>query len=378
MAAVQAGVVVTIALGAFFFTVSPIKAQQLPCLSDVIPLAATAEQPRAIFCLVSGTGTDTAVRGANTWRDDFTHGQTLTNFPTSSYKVFETLGGVAQSKHWLHANHWMVDIAPSSTSGVGGAMIRPDATFTFQNGVLSVEHVVSAGHQDYTVNDWHEVILTNAAAPQTDYYKGLYGYEQFTGSWSLGMRMQADRLPIVALFRPDGTRAWEASFWQLAGKSNYGGGPWGELATVWRECQKGTMDMGCRDAFRWEVRPTAITLYVNGVKYWDQTGLPQLPDELITGNTYVYAASIAWREPAQVVRYHWDNMRINVPMGSPEPTMTPTPTATPSPSPTMSAEKFAQDMTTYFGVAQTTRNSNYFKRLYTSIRTFLGILDASG
>ncbi len=352
-------------------------AQSQSCWSDTIPLTSTAAQSRSIFCILQGEGKDTAAAAGNTWVDDFNHGLLEAPFPTSSYQVYDNLGGIEQSKHWLHNDHWMVDIAPNAVDdqypggNVGGAMIRPNQSFTFQNGMLSVENVVSAGHEDYTGNNWHEVILTTADAPHTDYFKGLYGDEQFTGHWSLGMRMQADRLPIVALFRPDGEREWEASFWQMAGTENFGGGPWGELENVWRVCPADAQDMGCRDDFRWEVTANSVTLYVNGHKYWSQTGLA-MPAELVTGNNYVYMASMTWREPAKTVRFHWDNLRINKPMGSlPEPTHSPHPTVTPSPTatpaPAHNAEDFANKTLEYFGAPKTNKNINYLKKLYNTI-----------
>lgn len=46
------------------------------------------------------------------------------------------------------------------------------------------------------------------------------------------------------------------------------------LGDYWRACELDEMDMACRDRFRLEVKKDSITLYVNGMKYFEDAGWP--------------------------------------------------------------------------------------------------------
>lgn len=90
---------------------------------------------------------DTHIEGTNSWVDDFDHGATFGAFldGQGGYRVFNTVDFVNKTVHWLHNNHWMVDIVPKSQdtpadwTAHGGGMIRPNKSFKFENGKLVVE-----------------------------------------------------------------------------------------------------------------------------------------------------------------------------------------------------------------------------------------------
>ena len=69
--------------------------------------------------------------------------------------------------------------------------------------------------------------------------------------------------------------------------------------------------MECRDLFRLELTRTSLTLFVNGVKYFEQTGIPPLPDKFFNGELFVYFASVVVSHPAEAIRFHWDDIRVN-------------------------------------------------------------------
>lgn len=296
------------------------------CWPTALPVGATTGQPAPIFCSVVNPGQDTSVpeNGANTWLDEFDHGLSFASFANTRYQVFENVGNYFyKTKHWLHNNHWMVDLAPDDqahagdSSGVGGAMIRPDRTFRFQNGKLVIETDYAAGIQDYQTGAWGEIVVTTAPAPTQLRSAGLYAYDMFPNHYTLGLRMQPDRHTTAALMdntsrgELEGGRPWEISFFQVVGTSVFGGAPFNGLENYWRVCNGGDPDMLCRDRFRLELTQTTFTVYVNGQKYFEQTGMPPLPNELVNGDLYIYLASVSWNSPADTLRYHWDHFAIN-------------------------------------------------------------------
>lgn len=299
------------------------------CWPTDLPIGAIAGQPAPVFCRIVNLGPDTSTPSANGWQDEFEHKLTFANFEDTTYHLFETLG-VHQTIHWRHANHWMVDLAPDSqaqaqaNNAVGGAMLRADRTFRFQEGILRVDTEYAAGHPDYGANAWGEMIITtgdhpvyngnpNGEVPRRDL---LYGYDMFPNHWTLGCRFQADSHTTCALMKNnaqgpnDGGRRWEISFFQIEGETSTGGFSDG---SYYRFCQAGDPDMECRDRFRLELTRTSLTIYANGSLYFAQTGLPPLPDELVNGNLYIYLASIVNLPAADTVRFHWDHFTVNSP-----------------------------------------------------------------
>ena len=294
------------------------------CFADSVPLASLPSQPPPVLCAELASGAGTARRGANRWRDGFDHGLDFADFSGTRYRVFEAVDGVYRSRHWRHADHWMVDIAPDAPdarwpTGAGGALLRPDRSFRFANGRLRVEADFAAGHQDYAdLAAWGEIVVTTAPAPGGYRRGGIYGYEMFPGHHTLGCRLQADRHMICSLMDNsaasalDGGRTWEMSFFQKVGRRVHGGGPWGPGGEAFRTCAADDVaDVDCRDRFRLRLGARSVSVDVNGVRYFSQRGIPRLPDALLDGDVYVYLASIVGRSGADVVRFHWDGVAVN-------------------------------------------------------------------
>lgn len=299
------------------------------CWPTEIPAGAISGQPAPVFCKIVNQGLDTSRQDVNRWLDEFEHGLSFANFAGTPYRIFETLG-VHQSLHWRHADHWMVDVAPDAPTApqanqaIGGAMLRPTRTFRFQDGVLRIDSEYAAGLPAYGATAWGEMIITTGDHP---IYKGnpqgeearrdtLYGYDMFPNHWTLGCRLQADSHTTCSLMKNstqganDGGRSWEISFFQIVGETAMGGVSDG---SSYRFCQAGDPDMECRDRFRLELTRTSLTIYVNGSKYFEQTGLPPLQDELVNGEIYIYLASIVNLAEADTVRFHWDHFAVNSP-----------------------------------------------------------------
>ncbi len=298
-----------------------------PCWPTDLPAGAIAGQPDPVFCSIVNAGPDTSSTEENHWVDTFQHGLSLANFDGTAYRIFDNLD-VYQTIHWRHADHWMVDIAPdseenaASNNAIGGAMLRPDRTFRFQDGKFTVDTDFAAGITAYNPEAWGEIIISTGDHPvynaiptgEPTRLDKLYGYDLFPNQWTLGCRFQADGVTICSLMNPNtlsvnnGGRKWEISFFQIVGENSTGGFSDG---TAYRFCGEGDPDMVCRDRFRLALTSTSLTIYANGIKFFEQTGLPPLPDEFIEGDLYVYLASIVVGAPDDTVRFHWDQFVIN-------------------------------------------------------------------
>ncbi len=298
-----------------------------PCWPTDLPAGAIAGQPAPVFCSIVNSGPDTSSTAENHWVDSFQHGLSLANFDGTAYRLFNNLD-VYQTIQWRHADHWMVDIAPDSeedaesNNATGGAMLRPDRTFRFQAGKFTVDTDFAAGIADYNPDAWGEIIISTGDHPvynaiptgEQARQDKLYGYDLFPNQWTLGCRFQADGVTTCSLMNPNtlsvtnGGRSWEISFFQIVGENATGGFSDG---TFYRFCGEGDPDMVCRDRFRLALTGTSLTIYANGIKFFEQTGLPPLPDEFIEGDLYVYLASIVVGSSANAVRFHWDQFVIN-------------------------------------------------------------------
>jgi hypothetical protein len=293
-----------------------------PCWPSSLPVGAISGQPLPVFCRSSTQGPDTSQEAENGWVDNFDHGLSFGDFEGTRYRIFDDVGFVHRTLHWRHANHWMVDIATRSKSTPspwvrGGALLSPERSFAFENGMLVVEAEVAAGIKAYTTSIWPEIVISTGSNP--DDVGSLYGYDLFPEDWTLGCRLQATRYPVCTLKNNSGSIAegkgsrqiWEMSAHQEVGATNFGGSPFEGREEYWNVCDNTDPDDYCRDHFRLEITGTTLTLYVNGHKYFEQTGVPPLPAELTEGEVFVYLASMVVSHPADAVRFHWAGLAVN-------------------------------------------------------------------
>ncbi|HLG12623.1 MAG TPA: hypothetical protein VI876_12770 [Dehalococcoidia bacterium] len=269
----------------------------------------------------------TRISGANSWVDDFKTNLEMVRFDDGDldYRIFDSVGqSGGRTKHFINHDHWMDD---NSGGFTGGAMMRPNRSFRFEDGKLVIETDVAASIPEYEGEAWTEVDISLAPAPTGRIVDDLYGYGAFGGKWTFGCRLQPNRNPVCALYDDsgrtvfDGGRLWEISFFQQVGDT-FGGGPWGDLGEYWRECDTNQMDLFCRDRFRLELEPNRFSLYVNGRLFFQQTvaageiidGLPRgrmFPDAMLNGDLFVYMTDFQVRPSAPVYRFHWGRLAVN-------------------------------------------------------------------
>lgn len=272
-------------------SITPTPTDCNPWPSDT-PAGSLPSQLPPVFCLIENSGSGTEQSGLNSWYDNFNHNLSLADFSNTQYREFNEIGAW-RTIYWRHNDHWMVDMAPhpQDNNGYwdrGMSMLSPDKTFQFENGKFVIETIVAAGHSAYSDKAWAEIVISNGPTPYPNPVS-LYAYDQFPQHWTLGCRLQASRVPICALKANNGTppqgsqQIWEMAFWLPVGTYNFGGYPYGGLENYWHECAITDPDTVCLDHFRLELTATSLKLYVNGGLYFEQSGIPTLPNELLTG-----------------------------------------------------------------------------------------------
>src|SRR5215216_6772955 len=286
---------------------------------DRAPVGAL-EPARPTWCSARTTGSPTFFSGTNSWTDDFNHGLSNADIGPGYVATEATLPGndnpSYKAQHFRHNNHWMVDV--TAGAGFGYTFLRPDRPFTFQNGTLVVEMDAASGIQEYIDSIWPEIVIATAPAP-TRSIDDLYAYGQFGGAHAFGCRLDPERYAICDLKndKPNTAQDDHASqTYQLSRSKCPTGatcsGGYGAAQAAWRSCAGTDPDLNCRDRFRLELTRTTFRLYVNGVLNLQATGLPPLPDAMMGGLVYVYAAGT--KNPgitSDVVRFHWDRFAVN-------------------------------------------------------------------
>jgi hypothetical protein len=216
-------------------------------------------------------------------------------------------------------------------------MLRPDRSFHAENGKLVVEGDVAAGKQVYSGNEWAEFVISTAGQPDInppDAAEQAYAYGRFKGFPTFGCRLQdsgqntcagftGSALPFPATgdkppcFSLDPDRLWELSFFQNCG-DNFGGVHFGGFPdparSVWRSCPADQPYDVCLDRFRIELTRSSLVIYVNGIRYFEDSGwdtLHQLPAALFNGPVYAYFADWSTVSPNPVYRFHWERLAVN-------------------------------------------------------------------
>lgn len=325
-------------------------AHHVPCPGedDDTPLGALPPV-LPMLCDELAPAVDTSTQGPNSWVDDFNHGTSMGLLPSTYVQGHVGQNGV--SKHFIHNNHWMVDIRSDSGEWptLEAAWMRPGRAFTPKaDGSVVIEFEVAtpiAGTRDVpTISDsWPEFAISTAPAPSgvQDWgspflRNGTYFYESFPAADVMGCRIQQSRHPICAYY-PAGSegagapdRQWELNQngTDVVPGTEYGGDPSTEgLDAAWAVCAAGTdPDTVCRNTFRWTLTADHVRLDVKKpggefVRYYEATpcndragcATGQMGRILDSpGGFYVYFADFAYRiENNEVIRFHWDHLAVN-------------------------------------------------------------------
>ncbi len=310
------------------------------------PPGSESEPMAPIWCFpLAAQGPPTRVSSGNTWVDTFTGVTQMGRFNDGDldYRVYDAVGSTGspgvKTQNFTNNNHWMTDRAGD---GEAGSTIRPNRSFTFQNGKLIVEADVAAGITAYDPETWAEVDISTGATPTAGALSNdnLYMYGRFKGFTTLGCRLQSpgeaicahmantqrgylDGQPQVDKFPcyegDNGWRLIELSGFEACGNVHSGDFHGGTAGQYWRQCSSVAQvpDMMCRDRFRFEITQSSFVMYINGIKYFEDSNWParnQLPADVANGTTPVYVyfsnfGSIHQRDPSY--RFHWQRLAVN-------------------------------------------------------------------
>jgi hypothetical protein len=373
---------------------APVLAQTATCSAadQVLPggeVASNTEDPHVpTYCLPSApVHAPTRVSGTNDWVDNFvqdSNGTFRFDDGDFDYKQFEA-GNIGRTRHLVVGDGWIND---QEVRYGGGIAMRPNRTFHAENGKLVMEADVAAGTNAYSGNAWPEFVVTTQAEPDLqapDPPEQAYGYGRWRGSPTFGCRLQdagsftcaaftgttlgqtpntSDKAPCFSLQED---RLWELSFFQgcgnyFPGGVHFGGtpsvsGPDGPLSKYFRQCSPTQEYDACMDRIRVEITRTSMVWYVNGARYFEDSGwdrLHQIPDAIFTQPVYAYFVDFQSIDSSQKsFRFHWGHLAVNphqangsfsAPSASaewleanggtpPPPTPTPAPAATSTPVP---------------------------------------------
>jgi hypothetical protein len=288
-----------------------------------------------IWCFNLAEEPITRVTGANDWVDDFLTPVQMgrLNDGDMDYRIFDNYhndGGAHRTQHFINNTHWMTDTAGATDNGDG---LRPNRSFTFDNGMFVVEADIAAGQADYGNGVvWPEITVSMAPQPTGDIVDSLYAYGAFGGYWTVGCRLHPAGNPTCSVesgskdittrdenrsncFAGAPSRVMEISDNQICGSTHEGGSRSGDNAQFWRRCDNNQMDVFCRDRIRMELTKSSLTLFVNGHLYLRDAGWPadrQLPDAMVNGGQiYVYFSDWRARPTAPAYRFHWGRLAVN-------------------------------------------------------------------
>jgi hypothetical protein len=239
------------------------------------------------YCIDAPVHAPTRVTGANDWIDNFVQdGSGPYRFQNEDfdYRVYDgpdnSLGSIGRSRHLVLGDKWVDD--NEQKYAYGHFNLSPTFGCRLQDG-------------------------------------GTFTCAAFTGTGSLGQTPNtSDRAPCFSL---QDDRLWELSFFQgcgnyFPGGIHYGGSPTiDNLGQFFRQCSPSDTYDKCMDRIRVEITRRSMVWYVNGVRYFEDSGwdsLHQIPDAIFTQPVYVYFSDFNTIDSSvHAFRFHWERLAIN-------------------------------------------------------------------
>lgn len=211
---------------------------------------------------------------------------------------------------------WMIDVVPRPDldepvplppDGAGGAamLLATDPVAVAPDG-FDISFDLAVGHRDYrgdrNPNAWYEVMLTPAREPGTLRPGPLFLSDWFGGSTTFSCRFELNGNTICRLTDASDEVLWQSSFVDAAGLGgSFGGFEREGLAFV--PCQATDRTATCLDTLRLVFADGMLAIDLNGLRYFEQGGLPDLPADLI-GDMARWTAVVTSRSEVEIMRFH--------------------------------------------------------------------------
>ncbi len=258
------------------------------CTSIQSPRGDSSANTAPIWCYPTlAKGKETAVYGNNTFADEFNHGKSFADC-CGGYTTFDISKKGGKATYWQHDNHFIVDTAGMES------LIRPNKAFTFEKDSLVVEVDVASNMPGFNDKIWPEIIISSSSSP-----------DSFANHWRITCELQGSKKQI------DCTATDAAGKDMFAGRKITSGIATGQRAAAWKECKEGEPATSCLNRFRFELTKNSITSYVNGVRYFSQSGLNAMPARIAVDKMYVYVGTKNLNPVGSPYRIHWDRIAVN-------------------------------------------------------------------
>lgn len=189
--------------------------------------------------------------------------------------------------------------------GQQGSSFGTPVPFRFHDDAFKVYAELGLGFSGSSAADtmtgWYEIILTTSPVlgPLRD--GGAFAVEAAPGHWTLGCRLEpggntiCDLMDDTGRSAADGGRVWQASFFQEVGTTTFGGFENPDTGLEISRCE--VLEPECLDGWTVVFGVDSIRIDLNDRRYFEQTGMPRLPDELTSGDVYVHFATMTSGHP---------------------------------------------------------------------------------
>lgn len=191
-------------------------------------------------------------------------------------------------------------------SAAGVAMFPIVSTGSVGDGQLVVSTGVAIGHTDYETgrdpSAFYELVITSASAPTYLRPEPFTAADSFGGEPAISCRIELTGTVACALVDSDDVEVWSSTFFESASDDPVFGG-FEEGPRMFSRCDAGDAAADCVDDVVLNVTETAIRIDVNGERYYEQTGLDPLPEQL-QGEVSVWWAVVSSRSEVALARFH--------------------------------------------------------------------------
>lgn len=285
------------------------------CTIPQKPVGAVGGEASAIWCYEQLSKEITTYKEtANSFIDTFKTGIAFTNC-CGGYSIFQNNQSDSKAVYWRQNNNWYVDTQGKST------LIRPNKSFTFENGKLIVETTMSSSMPGYTEKNLSEIVITSAETT-TNTNQNTYAINAFPAYWTVGCRIVGSSQRIVCSLLNDKKNGNTILYEKTVPPSVTG-------KAAWKQCKTNESFSNCENTYRFELSRTSLVIFVNDIRYGQLTNLSPLPEALLKGKVYVYFATTNLTNSEKTYRYHWGSIAINpvsvTPTKKSSLTITPTP-----------------------------------------------------